>query len=286
VSVPGLSRGPIGVFDSGVGGLSVLREIRRALPDESVIYVADSGFAPYGDREADFIEQRSDAIVRFLTQEGAKALVVACNTATGVAVEALRQRFPLPIVAIEPAIKPAAAVTRSGVVGVLATSATLASAKFASLVDRHGASVRVVVQPCPGLVERVELGDVSGPDTQSLVERYVTPLLDAGADTVVIGCTHYTFLTPAIQDATGPDVTVIDPAPAVARELARRLDMAGLREASGHPATEAFWSSGPLEHATRMLAQLWKPGTVVHALPIEFRAMRTPFADRSTPRQP
>ena len=260
----------------------MLREIRRALPDESVIYVADSGFAPYGDRDADFIEQRSDAIVRFLTHEGAKAAVVACNTATGVAVAALRARFSLPIVAIEPAIKPASAVSRSGVVGVLATSATLASAKFASLVDRHGASVRVVMQACPGLVERVEAGDLTGPDTRMLVERYTRPLLAAGADTVVIGCTHYAFLIPLIQDVSGPDVQVIDPAPAVARELARRLESEGLREPPGTSSTEAFWSSGRLDHAMRMLGQLWKPDTVARALPNEFRAMQTP-ADRPAP---
>jgi glutamate racemase len=283
VPVLGPSHGPIGVFDSGVGGLSVLREIRRVLPDESVVYVADSGFAPYGDREADFIEQRSDAIVRFLMHEGAKAVVVACNTATGVAVAALRERFPLPIVAIEPAIKPASAVSRSGVVGVLATSATLASAKFASLVDRHGASVRVVMQACPGLVERVESGDLAGPDTWALVERYTRPLLAAGADTVVIGCTHYAFLMPLIQDVSGSDVQVIDPAPAVARELARRLDVAGLSESPGTPSTETFWSSGRLDHAAHMLAELWKPGTFARALPNEFRAVQTPEAGRPVP---
>jgi glutamate racemase len=265
------SGGSIGVFDSGVGGLSVLREIRRELPNEPLVYVADSGFAPYGDREADFIEQRSDAIVRFLVGEGAKAVVVACNTATGVAVEALRQRFPVPIVAIEPAIKPAVAATRSGVVGVLATSATLASSRFAGLRSRYGTSVRIVVQACPGLPEQVELGDLTGPRTRLLVERYVRPLVAEGADTLVVGCTHYSFLIPLIQATAGADVIVIDPAAAVARELRRRLEVADLLEPRA-AATEVFWSSGPLDRATRVLGELWTTGGVPHALPSQFLA--------------
>lgn len=270
-TTPVQARGPIGVFDSGVGGLSVLREIRRALPHEDVLYVADSGFAPYGDREADFIERRSDAIVRFLVREGTRAVVVACNTATGVAIDALRARFSIPIVAIEPAIKPAAVSTRSGVVGVLATTATLSSSKFASLLDRHGAAVQVVVQPCPGLVEQVEQGDLDGPTTRALVARYIEPLLQQGADTLVVGCTHYTFLTPLIRACAGPEVLVIDPAPAVARELRRRLELEGLGpRTDGEPATDRFWSSGPLDQAARVLGQLWAGGTVVRALPPEF----------------
>jgi glutamate racemase len=282
VSEPDPSHDPIGVFDSGVGGLSVLRELRRELPHERVIYVADSGFAPYGDREADFIERRSDAIVRFLLREGAKAIVVACNTATGVAVEALRARFALPIVAIEPALKPAAASTRSGVVGVLATSTTLASQKFATLLGRHGSEVRVRVQPCQGLAEQVERGDVDGPATRALVDGYVRPLLDQGADTLVIGCTHYTFLVPLIRAAAGPHVTIIDPAPAVARELRRRLESTGVvaaPDAAG--ATEAFWSSGPLDQASRVLGQLWRIGTEVRALPREFCEDNTTTASRT-----
>jgi glutamate racemase len=271
VSTPVVAaNGPIGVFDSGVGGLSVLKEIRRELPDEPVVYVADSGFAPYGSRQVDVIERRSDAIVRFLVGEGAKAVVVACNTATGVAVEGLRRRFPLPIVAIEPAIKPAAAATRSGVVGVLATSVTFSTPKFANLLDRHGVAVRVVEQPCPGLVEQVELGDLTGPVTRELVERYVSPLVQQGADTLVVGCTHYSFLVPLIQGAAGAGVTVIDPATAVARELRRRLEEAGLGRGPGAPVTDVFWSSGPPDRATRALQRLWDTTTAARGLPAEF----------------
>lgn len=266
-------RGPIGVFDSGVGGLSVLREIRRELPDERTVYVADSGFAPYGDRDAGFIETRSDAIVRFLLTKGVKAIVVACNTATGVAVERLRATYPLPIVAIEPAVKPAAAITRSGVVGVLATSATLASERFSTLVDRHGGSVRVIEQPCPGLSQQVEAGDLAGAGTRALVERYVVPLVEQGADTLVIGCTHYAFLAPVIQAVAGSSVAVVDPAPAVARELRRRLAAATLLAPADATSRgpEAFWTSGDPVQVGRVIQQLWgplwSPGTVVRALP-------------------
>lgn len=260
----------IGIFDSGVGGLSVLKELRRELPNEPLMYVADSGFAPYGDREPEFIVQRSEAVVRFLLAEGVKAIVVACNTATGVAVEILRRRYPLPIVAIEPAIKPAVAATRSGIVGVLATSATLASRRFASLIDRHGAPVRIVSQPCPGLVEQVELGDLDGPYTARLVESYVQRLVQDGADTLVLGCTHYSFLLPLIRATAGNEVMLIDPAAAVAREVRRQLEHARLQRVSQGPGAEAFWSSGSLDHATRLFGQLWSTGALVQSLPSEF----------------
>lgn len=267
--------GPIGVFDSGVGGLSVLRAIRQELPSERVVYVADSGFAPYGDRDADFIEERSGTIARFLMTQGAKAIVVACNTATGVAVERLRATFHLPIVAIEPAIKPAAALTKSGVIGVLATSATIASPRFTTLARRVGDSVRLLAQPCPGLVPRVEAGDLSGGATRALVEQYTLPLVAQGVDTLVLGCTHYAFLTPVIREVVGADVTILDPAPAVARELRRRLDEAGLlRTVDAVPDRDAvaFWSSGDLHAVIRVIGQLWAPDTDVQPLPPEFTA--------------
>ncbi|MGE3179961.1 MAG: glutamate racemase [Vicinamibacterales bacterium] len=267
-----MSSSPVGVFDSGVGGLSVLREVRRELPDERTVYVADSRFAPYGDRDAGFIEARSDAIVRFLLTKGVKAVVVACNTATGLAVERLRATYDLPIVAIEPAVKPAAALTKSGVVGVLATSATLGSERFSDLVDRHGGSVRVIEQPCPGLAQQVEAGDLTGPGTRALVERYVAPLVAEKADTIVVGCTHYTFLTPIIQELAGPSVTIVDPAPAVARELRRRLAAANLlADAASGRGREEFWTSGDPVQVGRLIRQLWGPlwvpGTTVHGMP-------------------
>jgi len=248
---------PIGVFDSGVGGMTVLRDIRRLLPGEDLFYVADSAHAPYGDKTKEEIEARSVAIAEFLLSHRAKAIVVACNTATGAAVETLRARFPVPVVAMEPAVKPAAASTRTGVVGVLATNGTLGSRSFARLHERFGSEVNLLVQPCPGLVERVEAGDLSGGETRALVEKYLTPLLAQQADTLVLGCTHYPFLAPLIQEIAGPAVSLIDPSPAVARELRRRLAHAGLLSEEKRTGITRFWTSAHPVEAQPLMAQLW-----------------------------
>jgi glutamate racemase len=257
---------PVGVFDSGVGGLSVLRAIRRELPGEDLVYVGDAGFAPYGDRTPDFVRERSAAVVERLIDKGAKAIVVACNTATGCAVESLRARFELPIVAIEPAVKPASSRTRSGVVGVLATSGTLASPNLSRLVNKHGVDVRILVQPCPGLSTQVERGDFDGPGTRALVERYVRPLKEQGADVLVLGCTHYPFLREVIQDIAGPHVELIDPADAVARELRRRLEQAHLLAGQDRQGTQAFWTTGDPEQAMLVMSHLLGHPVVVERL--------------------
>ena len=258
----------VGVFDSGVGGLSVLLEIQRQLPDEDLFYVADSGHAPYGDKPADEIEARAHVIVDFLVTRGAKAIVVACNTATGVSVDALRARWPMPIVGIEPAIKPGVATTKSGVVGVLATSQTIASPRFARLVAHFGTGVDVLAQACPGIVERVEEGDLSGPATRALVEEYVRPLIEKGADTLVLGCTHYPFITPVIAEAAGPGIAIINPAGAVARELRRRLGQAGSLEAVGDRGTARFWTSGPPDQLQAVMRRLGLEVPEVEPLPV------------------
>lgn len=258
---------PIGVFDSGVGGLSVLREIRAVLPGEDLLYVADSGFAPYGDRATEFILERAEAITAFFVSQGAKAVVVACNTATAVAVQALRARHSVAIIAMEPALKPAAEKTRSGVVAVLATSRTLASGSFARLAEKYGKGVQVLLQACPGFVELVEKAELQGPDTAALVERYVVPLLTKGADTFVLGCTHYPFLSPMIQSVCGADVRVIDPSPAVARELRRRLATAGLLSTETKLGTERFWTSGAPGKVRTIIEQLWGKTIDIEALP-------------------
>jgi glutamate racemase len=250
--------GPIGVFDSGVGGLAVLREIRVELPNEDLLYVADSAHAPYGDKSTQEIETRSIAIVEFLLGQGAKAIVVACNTATGAAAALLRSRFPVPIVAMEPAIKPAAAMTRSGVIGVLATSRTIASDNIAMLQVRFGGGVKILMQACPGLVEKVESGDLCSEETRTLVRHYIRPLLDQGADTLVLGCTHYPFLESVIKEIAGPSTSVLDPSPAVARELRRRLEGAGLLSRSGRLGSEKFWSSAATDQARQRILQLWR----------------------------
>ncbi|AJC21185.1 glutamate racemase [Pandoraea pulmonicola] len=218
------SNAPIGVFDSGLGGLSVLQAVRALLPHESLLYVADSHFAPYGERSDTFLEQRSVAIGRWLREHGAKALVVACNTATAHGVAALRADAPWPVVGVEPGIKPAAAASRSGVIGVLATAATLRSTRFADLLARHTAQgQRFLCQPGIGLVDRIEAGDVDSPEVMALLDRYVTPMVAQGADTLVLGCTHYPFLIPAIEQRFGAALTLVDTGAAIARQLQRRL---------------------------------------------------------------
>lgn len=261
---------PVGVFDSGVGGLSVLREIVAELPAERLIYVADSRHAPYGDRPEIFITRRARTIADFLIEQGAKAIVVACNTATGAAIAALREAHDLPIVGIEPAVKPAAAMTRTGVVGVLATSRTLGSAKFNRLIAEHRGHARVLATACPGLVERIETGDVQGPETRALVERYVRPLVSEGADTIVLGCTHYVWVIPLIQEIAGPSVAVIDPARPVARELARRLrEGTASAQSSSNLRPVEFWTSGDPRLVTPVMSGLWGAKVTVASLPAE-----------------
>jgi len=230
----------------------VLREIRQLLPAESLLYVADSGYVPYGEKPPEQIRERSRKIARFLIERGAKALVLACNTATAAAINELRGEFDLPIIGMEPAVKPAALATRNGVVGVLATTGTLQSAKFAALLDRFARSVKVITQPCPGLVECVERGELSGPAVEALLQRYTAPLLAAGCDTLILGCTHYPFLRPALQSLLPPQVQIVDTGAAVARQLQVKLVESQLLSTQG-PNASLFWSSGDVQLMQRVL---------------------------------
>ncbi len=239
-----MSAAPVGILDSGVGGISVLREIRRLLPAEDLIYYADSGHCPYGGKPREQILARATAITEFLLSRGAKLIVVACNTATIAAVEQLRATYPLPFVGMEPAVKPAVALTQTGVVGVLATGAALAGEKFHRLVAEHAGGVRVITQPCPGLVERVECGDLGGPQTRALVERYVAPLLAEQADAIVLGCTHYPFLRPLIQEVVGAGIRLIDTGEAVARHTRRVLEREQLLNPATSPGRIEWHTSG------------------------------------------
>jgi glutamate racemase len=248
---------PVGVFDSGVGGLSVLRAIRQELPHEHLVYVGDSGCAPYGDRPTAFVTARATAMTQFLVEHDAKAVVVACNTATAVSVNTLRQRFDLPIVAIEPAVKPAASRTRSGVVGVLATTGTVSSPNMAKLLASYRTDVEFLIQPCPGLADQVEKGELASDETRALVQRYVRPLMDKGADVLVLGCTHYPFLRRLIEEIAGPAVDVIDPATAVARELRRRLETSDLMRDTTAGGSEQFWTTGSVDDVAPIVGQLW-----------------------------
>lgn len=242
---------PVGIFDSGVGGLSVLRHIQAQLPHEHLLYLADTGFAPYGDKPEHIVVERVLAIGDFLLAQGAKALVVACNTATVAAVRELRERHPgMPIVGVEPGLKPAASLTRSGKVGVLATERTLRGAKFLQLRDQiHlDSGAEFLLQPCVGLADQIEFGELDSTATSAMLERFIMPLLTQGADTLVLGCTHYPLVRASIErllkNAGRPDVALVDTGDAVARQLARLLAGAGLLRAQGASGTLAASLTG------------------------------------------
>jgi glutamate racemase len=246
----------IGVFDSGVGGLSVLRELRRTLPRVRLHYVADSGHAPYGERDAAHVIERSMRVVSHLVAHGAQAVVIACNTATAVAVSQLRAAWPqLPFIGVEPGIKPAWALSRNGRIGVMATAATLSSRKFQRLVATHGASEFILLQACSGLAAAIERGELDAPDLLALIDIHCRPLREAGVDTVVLGCTHYPFVQAAIQGALGPHVQIVDTAAAVARHAATLLAaLAAMRQpanGAGEVLLESTGDGAQLERFAR-----------------------------------
>ncbi|HSG03499.1 MAG TPA: glutamate racemase [Marinobacterium sp.] len=249
---------PVGVFDSGVGGLSILRAIRDELPNESLVYYADTAYAPYGDRFDDEIIRRSRQVTQHLLELGCKAIVVACNTATAAAIAQLRAEFNLPIVGVEPGIKPAVERSPTKRVGILATSYTLRSAKFQSLVERFGTRAQLTVQACPGLVETIELPGDHSLRLESLLEVYLKPMKDAHIDTLVLGCTHYSFLVSAISRRLGKGVEILDTPAAVARELHRRLAVESLLvKASGTFTPVRYLTSAiDLSHGSALMTRL------------------------------
>jgi glutamate racemase len=227
------SEGAIGILDSGVGGLSVLREIQVLLPAEKLLYFADQAHVPYGSRPAEEVRRYSEEISRFFLAQGAKLIVVACNTASAAALSHLRAAIPgVPFVGMEPAVKPGAVQTRNGRIGVLATQGTFGSERYASLMARYARGVLVYEDPCPGLVGQIEAGLLDDGETEAIVRVALTPMLSGGVDTLVLGCTHYPFVIPLIQRLAGPSVLVIDPAPAVARQVHRVLESQGLSTTS------------------------------------------------------
>ena len=248
---------PIGIFDSGVGGLSVWREIARQLPHEDTIYCADQAHIPYGPRSLEEIRGYAEGITRFLLDRGCKTIVVACNTASAAALKYLRETFPqVPFVGMEPAVKPAAESTRTGVVGVMATPATFQGALFASVVERFANGVMLVNQVCPGLVEQVEAGKLDTPETDAMLRGFLRPIVEANADTVVLACTHYPFVIELIRRIVGPGLNVIDPSPAIARQTGRVLDERDLCAPETQVGRHTLFTSGEAESLRRLLGAL------------------------------
>jgi len=248
---------PIGVFDSGMGGLSVLREIHRLLPHENLIYIADSKHAPYGDRSTQHVKKRSQKIAIFLLEKNIKILVVACNTATAIAVEILRQQLPIPVIGLEPAIKPGVKMSKTGVIGVLATQRTIESQRLHGLTLQYAPHTKVLAQACPGLVEKVEANHLNHYDTKQLIKQYTQPLLQQNADTIILGCTHYPFLHQTISKIVGNDIQLIDTGKPVAQQLQRVLQQNGLSISSEKKGVISFYNSSNCKHHTNTMQQLW-----------------------------
>jgi glutamate racemase len=272
MTTPTLSPGaPVGIFDSGVGGLSVLRHIQAQLPHEHLLYFADTAFAPYGDKPEHVLIERILGVAAFLVARGVKALVVACNTATIAAVRILRERYPdMPIVGVEPGLKPGAASTRNGTVGVLATERTLAGEKFLLLRDQivEATGARFLLQSCVGLADQIEFGEPGSPALDAMLERYIAPLLAQGADTLVLGCTHYPLVQASIEHVirrhTDGAVKLIDTGDAVARQLARLLEAAGLLRPAGEAARLDGFTSASAAALSAAFASLLGKNPPVH----------------------
>ena len=254
--MPSHTNSPIGVFDSGIGGISVLRAIREQMPAEPAIYFGDQAHVPYGSRSMEQIQNFSEAITRFLLGQGAKIIVVACNTASAAALNYLRERFSdIPFVGMEPAVKPAAESTQTGKVGILATPATFQGALYSSVVERFANGVELLQDTCPGLVQQIEQGNLDGEETRRILEEALLPMLEKNIDTVVLGCTHYPFVIPLIQQIVGDakSVRVIDPAPAVAKQARRVLEARDIRSESKSQGDLKLYTSGDPDELESML---------------------------------
>lgn len=241
-----------------------MKEARALLPSEDFIYFADSAYCPYGDKPPEVLRKRAFAICDFLLERGTRLIVIACNTISIAALDDVRRYVSVPVVGIEPAVKPAVSATRNGKIGVLATGVTLAGERFNALVRRYGRGIEVYTQPCPGLVELVESGNWERPEAEIMLERYLGPLLARGVDTVVLGCTHYPFLRPLVEKLAGGGVTVIDTGRAVARQIKNVLEASGLASGKTAPGTERFFTSARPEVVEPVVRALWgDPGLAV-----------------------
>lgn len=264
----------IGVYDSGVGGLSVWKELRAGMPAEEFCYVSDGAYCPYGPKDPGFVVERATAVSKFLIGRGAETIVVACNTATAAAISSLREQFEIPFVGMEPALKPAALHSKSGVVGVLATAGTFKGRLYLNTLARFSGSVTVIERVGTGLVELVESGDFDGPEAEALVRRYVEPMLEAGADHIVLGCTHYPFLTDTIARIVQGRAAIVNPAPAVAQQARRvvsalRAEHPEKEQPAGNPGLSTFFSTGSdetLQKLVRQIAGADADGYLYHSL--------------------
>jgi glutamate racemase len=261
-----ITSAPIGVFDSGIGGLSVWNELVREIPGESVIYVADSANAPYGTKSRSFITARSSAISNFLIDHGCKIIVVACNTATGAAITALRKEFDIPFIGVEPAVKPAALASMTGHIGVLATAQTFKGEHFKRSIKLYSHTVEVHERAGTGLVELIESGRMDSAETKELLKQYLIPMVEKGIDQLVLGCTHYPFLIPIIREILPAGINVIDPAPAVARQTKKVLEINGGLNGVSAVSRYQFYTTGSPENLSLILNQLTSSDhSVTHA---------------------
>jgi glutamate racemase len=261
------SNEPIGIFDSGIGGLSVLEHVRRLLPNERLIYVSDRAHLPYGNKENDYILKRSQSIAQFLVDKQVKAIVIACNTATAAAVKKLRAFHQIPIIGMEPGVKPAILQSQTGKIGVLATRGTLTSHKFKRLLRHYANGSEVIICPCHGWVDAIEFNGHDHQATHQLVTEQLQPILERGVDTLVLGCTHYPFLKKTIATIAGPDIAIIDTGPAVAKQLYRRLTELDLLAEARSTGSEEFWCSAPPQQTQKMIERLLHSHAQVQALP-------------------
>lgn len=258
------SERPIGIFDSGIGGLTVTATIRQALPTERLLYFGDGAHVPYGPRALEEVRDFSFGITDALLARGAKVIVIACNTASAAALRPLREAYPdVPFIGMEPAVKPAVEHTRTGVVGVIATVATFQSELYATIVERFAHGVDVLHQPCPGLVKQIEAGEFDTPATEAMLRGWLEPLVAKNIDALVLGCTHYPIVRPLIERIVGPGVRVIDPAPAIARQLQRVLHRDGIEAPANQHGDLHCYTSGERDTFAAMLERLGMPGVPV-----------------------
>ncbi|HRH38429.1 MAG TPA: glutamate racemase [Flavobacteriales bacterium] len=248
---------PIGIFDSGIGGLTVMNAVQQALPTERLFYFGDNAHMPYGARSLDEVRDFSVGIVKALMAQQCKLVVIACNTASAAALAEVRRLFPdLPFVGMEPAVKPAVEQTRTGVVGVIATVATFQSDLYASVVERFSQGVDVLHQPCPGLVKQIEAGEFDTPKTEAMLRGWLEPMLAKHIDALVLGCTHYPIVRPLIERIVGPGVRVIDPAPSIARQVKRVLDQQGMSAPADTMGASTIWTSGDAQAFAAMMERM------------------------------